>query len=285
MPRALDNQFVTSYAQRPPESVIRQAIDAHQGVRQTLGDHDYLTFLQGSYSNDTALEDMNDVDVVAVARRAGLTTREALFRDITNKLQQNIRYVGRWTEEDKCIRLNLPVRIDIVPAIASASDPYADPIVIFSRRDGQRQNWPRLHQQAGKDKSARTSGNFKQVVRLFKWWRTCHFGSRKIAPSYYLECLLYTFPDSLFASDLATNFVALSQAILHAFPDARAYSSRALPRMAGKGNLFSPNEWDAQSFEQFRSKLAMALPHAERALGAATPERARQDWKAAFNGK
>ncbi|HZH16995.1 MAG TPA: nucleotidyltransferase [Archangium sp.] len=283
MRRALDAEFVTAYAQGPSESVVQQAIAAHQGVRQALGDLDYLTFLQGSYRNDTALADMNDVDIVAVSRRAGLTTREALFRDIKNRLQQSSQYVGRWTEEDKCIRLNLPVRIDIVPAIAS--DPYQDPIEIFSLRGGQRQNWPRLHHEKGKAKSAATSGHFKQVVRLFKRWRTCHFGSRKVAPSYYLECLLYTFPNTSFSADLATNFVTLSQAILRAFPDARAYHSRPLPRMAGQGNLFSSGEWDAQSFEQFRGRLAQALPHAERALGAATPERARQDWKAAFNGQ
>lgn len=134
MSRALDNAFVISYAQKPPEPVVTRAKALHQSVRVLLGDQDYLTFLQGSYNNDTALADMNDVDIVAVRKglrgtnpSLGREMWSSLFGQIEDKLQQDPRFRGRRKREDKCIRLDTEVRIDIVPAIALGNDPAVDP--------------------------------------------------------------------------------------------------------------------------------------------------------------
>lgn len=288
MSRALDNAFVLAYARPPSQAVLGQAIAHHQRVREHLGDTDYVTFLQGSYSNDTALEDMNDVDIVAVRRGVGgpgsapLDGQQwsTLFRDVEVRLA----HLGPWKREDKCIRLNTPgVRVDIVPAIALGSDPAGDPIAIYSFRAGrQKKNWPHGHQQRGRAKSDHTSGGYKQAVRLFKKWKACHFGSRKVAPSYYLESLLYSLPDTAFTGDAAADFVTLARRIIERYPGGRG----SLSRIAGEGNLLSPDEWDAGPFQEFLDTLAKALPHAQRALGEPTDtERARSAWRAAFNGR
>ncbi|MFP2908350.1 hypothetical protein ACLESD_25515 [Pyxidicoccus sp. 3LFB2] len=287
MNRALDNEFVLTYARPPTDAVLAQAIAHHRRVREQLGDKDYATFLQGSYSNDTALLDMNDVDVVAVRRSvspqgsAPLSGERwsALFKEVEAKLAP----LGPWKREDKCIRLNTPgVRVDIVPAIALGSDPAKDPIAIYSFRTGrQKKNWPHGHQERGREKSDATHGHYKQAVRLFKKWKASHFGTRKVAPSYYLESLLYSLPNKLYAGDLATNFVTLAGEISGRYPNAHG----SLSRIAGEGNLLSQDEWDAEAFREFLGKLAEARSHAERALNETDRERARSKWRAAFNGR
>jgi hypothetical protein len=286
MTRALDNEFVLAYARGPSEAVRAQAIAHHQKVRAQLGDRDYVTFLQGSYSNDTALADMNDVDIVAVRRGLGgagsasfgAEQWSSLFREVGAKLAP----LGPWKREDKCIRLNTPgVRVDIVPAIALGSDPAGDPIAIYSFRTGrQKKNWPHGHQERGRLKSQATNGGFKQAVRLFKKWKTCQFGTRKVAPSYYVESLLYQLPNDTFSGDPVIDFITVAKRIVERYPRAQG----SLSRIAGEGNLLTPDEWDATSFGEFLGKLATAIPHAERALQAPDRERARSAWRAAFNG-
>jgi hypothetical protein len=293
MARALDNDFLLTYAKKPSEALVKLANEEHPRVRKVLGDSDYETFLQGSYKNGTALEDMNDVDIVAVRRspptHGTLEERWAfLARDVTQRLQQEPRFTGRWTREDKCIRLNTQegLKIDIVPAISASGNPASDPITLYSVRERREtKNWPRGHQEGARRKGTATNGHYKQAVRLFKWWRNCHFSSRRVAPSYYLECLLYSMPDKLFGGDLATWFVELARTIGHRFPDARAWHSQTLPRLAGKGNLLSSEEWGARDFEQFRSALARSLLHAERAMAALDKKAAQDAWRAAFNGR
>jgi len=302
MPRALTETFVLTYAQRPSDSVLQAVIQEHEHVRRLLGTQDYETFLQGSYKNETALQDMNDVDLVAVSKehRASASStasgRESVWstiaQRITGKLQLEPRYLGRWTHEDKCIRLNtgvrvgtVDIRVDIVPAIAVQS-PTEDPIVIYSRKARrERRNWPRGHHEGGRRKSEATNGQFKLAVRLFKCWRSSHFSSPKIAPSYYLECLLHSLPEQLFASDPASNFVAIAQEIGRRYSVASAWSAVPLKRIMGEGNLLAADEWDRASFEQFRLKLATSVVHAEKALHEPDAERAQRAWRAAFNGK
>lgn len=287
----LPADFVSRYARPPSETTVSRAISIHQSVRDLLGDTDYATLLQGSYKNDTALWDMNDVDVVAVSRNlvsthfTGTTPTSGvpwteIFSRIEQKLQADPRYQGKWSREDKCIRLNTGVKIDIVPAVR-IGEANADPIAIYSiRASRERKNWPRGHFDAGAGKSSRTSGAFKQTVRLFKRWSRCWFSNRKIAPSYYLECLVYSQPDSTFSGNLASDFVAIARNI-----SLMAYGSVILPRLAGEGNLLTPDEWGMTEFLQFQRTLQGAASHASAAISAYSEAQAKSSWVAAFNGQ
>jgi hypothetical protein len=287
----LSADLLTRYARPPSDATASRAISTHESVRGVLGDTEYATLLQGSYKNDTALWEMNDVDIVAVSRNlvsrafSGTTGGDGvawpeIFARVERKLQSDARYAGRWTREDKCIRLNTEIKIDIVPAVRIA-DAAADPISIYSFRAAQeRRNWPRGHYEAGARKSGLTSGAYKQTVRLFKRWTRCWFSDRKIAPSYYVECLVHAQQPQLFTGNLARDFVALGGAMV-----LLQYGTSALPRLCGEGNLFSADEWAQTPFGDFQRVLRAALSHAQAALGARTDTQARAYWVAAFNGQ
>lgn len=288
----LSNEFVLRYARPPAESTVSRAKSIHENVRALLGDTDYATLLQGSYKNDTSLWDMNDVDLVAVSR--GLVSRtfnrsatsgssvswDEIFTRIERKLQSDGRYAGKWQRKDKCIQLNTGVTIDIVPAVY-VTDAESDPVAIYSFREKrERQNWPRNHYDAGADKSRRTNGAFKQTVRLFKAWRRAHTSESKIAPSFYIECLLHAVPDRCFSNVGADAFVAVGREIVD-----WNYSMRPVLRPGGADSIFSATEWDAPQFKSFQLMLRESLTHADYARRAPTEQLAREAWVRAFNGQ
>jgi hypothetical protein len=288
---SLAAEFVARYSRPPSPTTVSRAVSLHQGVRELLGDAEYATFLQGSYKNDTALWDMNDVDIVAMARGVrssvftgsvpvSVVTWDEIFARIERKLQADPRYQGKWKREDKCIRLNTGVKIDIVPAVY-VWRPDEDPIALYSFADrAERRNWPRGHYDAGTSKSGRTSGAYKQTVRMFKRWAKSWFGSRKVAPSYYLECAVHAQPDGAFTGDVERDFCAVGLGLLQL-----SYPVSTLPRLAGEGNLLTASEWDAGRFGEFQRTLQAALPYAVQAQAAHTEQRAREMWTAAFNGQ
>ncbi|WP_437665607.1 nucleotidyltransferase domain-containing protein [Sorangium sp. So ce1182] len=287
----LSADFVARYARPPSDTTVSQAISVHESVRDLLGDTEYATILQGSYKNDTALWDMNDVDIVAVSKGlvscyfTGSTPTNGvpwadIFSRIEKRLQADTRYQGKWTREDKCIRLNTGVKVDIVPAVR-IGDATADPIAIYSFRAGkERKNWPRAHFDAGAAKSAATNGAFKQTVRLLKRWSRCWFSDRKVAPSYYLECAVHAQPNTAFFGNLARDFVSVAAGI-----GQLRYGSSTLPRQAGEGNLLAPDEWPSAQFQQFQQTLHGASVYAQAALNAYSEFSARNQWVAAFNGQ
>lgn len=64
-------------------------------------------------------------------------------------------------------------------------------------------NYPKLHYENGKRKNQATDGLYKKTVRLFKNARTYLIdrgdATQDLAPSYFLECLLYNVPNSKFS--------------------------------------------------------------------------------------
>lgn len=286
MSRALDANFVTRYARPPADGVVERAIKLHEGVRDTLGDADYATVLQGSYKNDTALASMNDVDVLAVVRQPPLDCWsnpkwESIFQAVEAKLEADPRYKGKWKRGDKCIRLATAVNIDVVPAI-HFGDPITDPIAVYSFSQGRmRKNWPRGHYEATAKKSKETNGSFKQMVRLLKRWARCQFGAEKPAPSYYLECLVHSLPSSLFTGDVALDFHRQGMEIL------RRHTTWWLGSLAppsGDGELLASSEWTSSKFYIFRAALERAVLDAQAALHAHEPNGAKAAWRRAFAG-
>ena len=91
---------------------------------------------------------------------------------------------------------------------------YVEGIVFYTRYDNQRIiNYPKLHYANGvtKNGAGRTNRRYKPTVRMFKNARTYLVDhliiSQDLAPSYFLECLLYNMPDSKFEQSLQITFL------------------------------------------------------------------------------
>ena len=104
-----------------------------QNYIQDLLGKAHHTFLQGSYRNDTAISDINDVDIVAIRlttfsslhsgrRFPSVISWDAIFTEIEDKLRNQRRYNWTVTRDDKCIKVRGAFNADVVPAVQVNDD-------------------------------------------------------------------------------------------------------------------------------------------------------------------
>jgi tRNA nucleotidyltransferase (CCA-adding enzyme) len=120
-----------------------QVANLQNHIQEILSDN-FHTFLQGSYRNETAISDINDVDIVAVRKTtySGIYSNiqtvdkidwETIFTEIETKLiNQNI-YKWIIIKKEKCITVETSnFKADIVPAVKICQDVNQDPIAIHT---------------------------------------------------------------------------------------------------------------------------------------------------------
>ena len=231
------NQGATVTSQATYAS-IQAALDAQSS---TVRDKPKDVFLQGSYRNATNIYGDSDVDIVVRYENTwgrDLSLLPPPQVELYNRAYSNATYTwaqfradilaslrayygaGAVTEGPKSLKLAAaPGRLaaDIVPAITCKRFNYfltdvlqshVEGIRFHDRRDGSEIiNYPKEHIKHGQEKNnaQRTNGNYKPTVRIFKNLRTRlidnHVITRAVAPSYFVECLVYNAPDHVFVAD------------------------------------------------------------------------------------
>jgi len=200
-------------------------------------------FLQGSYGNDTNIYAESDVDIVIqlndcfghdlaalpdsqkeafkAAHSDATYTHVEFKRDVQGVL--TAQYGDSVTRGDKAIRIvgNASRRkADVIAAIQYRryhkfltlyDQSYDEGICFFNGAGVQIANYPKYHSDNLTTKHQSTQKLFKPMVRVFKNLRGKLVDERMIAngvaPSYYLEGLLYNVPDDKFTTTHADCFV------------------------------------------------------------------------------
>lgn len=191
----------------------------------------YNFYLQGSYRNDTNIRGDSDVDVVLKLNSIFDYDATALFEYDRSRLSASFeKPTYTWNDfrrealktleagfgnslvgqGNKSIKLKAnPPRLaaDVVVCIEhrryTSYNSYVKGITFGALRDKRWVvNYPQEHYKNGAAKSSRTLDRYKRTVRMFKNARnrleeTNRFSSN-LAPSYFLECLLFNAPDYTF---------------------------------------------------------------------------------------
>ena len=206
---------------------IREALEAHKGLSQFK----YEVFLQGSYKNDTNLGGDSDVDVVV---RLSSKLKPSVAALTGERLQENgsHRFVHRhWKafrdEALKALRARfgkvaksgcktLKVPKGRIPADADLVVTVSHGVGIgFYLSDERRWvvSYPQQHHSRGLKKEKAANSRFKRTIRMFKAARNRLVEKKVItkedAPSYFIECLLYNVPNSMFRQDLAPTYTGI----------------------------------------------------------------------------
>lgn len=194
----------------------------------------FEVFLQGSYGNDTNIYAESDVDVVICYNGAFFHDLDALssdqkaafganFPDGTYPYSTFKEHVikaldsafGRSVKPgEKAIKIEANGsrrNADVIVAFEfrryhrfnGVSDQNFDTGICFFRQDDTRiANYPKYHSENCTAKHQATGGNFKPLVRIFKNMRTKLVDDgvleSGVAPSYFIEGLLYNVPDEFF---------------------------------------------------------------------------------------
>lgn len=204
----------------------------------------YNVFLQGSYGNDTNIYAESDVDIViklndcfyhdlselpddqsAIFRidhpgTASYTHKE-FKRDVLSIL--TTKYGNDVKAGDKAISIagsGIRRKADVIAAVqykrytnyfGVSSQHYYDGMCFFTGSGIKIANYPVQHSENLTTKHQRTNKWFKPMVRVVKNLRSRLIDEKMIepgvAPSYYLEGLLYNVPDDKFADSYQDCFV------------------------------------------------------------------------------
>lgn len=223
------NQGATTSAKRTYAS-IRTALSKYSAWPD---DVDYEVYLQGSYKNNTNIYADSDVDIIVQLNSTyhgnpGRLSPSA--KRVWDRSSGNVSYGWSSFREDVLTALqiyydvpaassgNKSIKVsgdgssrldaDVVPCLQHRlfGETLSDWIegIVFWTRSARRRivNFPKQHYRNGVDKHQATGRQYKPTVRIFKNLRTrlVEEGqiSTDLAPSYFVECLLFNAPDACF---------------------------------------------------------------------------------------
>ena len=195
--------------------------------RQFNSSSDFEIYLQGSVANDTNIYADGDIDIVfqynwTYFYNYDRSYGESIYNnpssytlgEFRNEVESILRDKGiKYGRNNKCIKLKLRGAwqdVDLIPCFqyrnhyGSGSQEYWEGIKIKLLRGGFIENYPKEHKKNGSNKDMRTHC-YKDVVRIFKNIKKNLVEEGKcnenLAPSYFIECLLYNVPDGVFYQD------------------------------------------------------------------------------------
>lgn len=267
-------------------AIIKSALEA---PGSDYADKKFDIFLQGSYGNDTNVYRDSDVDVVIQLTstyhydtgRLSETDKIAFDRDFvpaTYRLadfkahvlkQLTAKFPSQVTEGKKAIAVKgAGNRRDADVLVASDFYRYykydtpsvnsRSPGLCFFLPDGTRvENFPRIHSERCTRKHQDTKQWFKPVVRIFKNMRNKMIEegvlAEGVAPSYYLEGMLFNVPNDLFGGTYQDTFVRCFNWVKNHPDPTKLECANGLEWLVRDGKQTS---WSSANFETYKTTAA-----------------------------
>jgi predicted nucleotidyltransferase len=227
------------------QSVKNALENSNSPIADRVSSGEIKIYLQGSYANDTNIRGDSDVDVAVEltgafnSNKNELTYAEQQLHEQTyssasygyNELRSDVEtalqmYFGNsyvdvsGNKSIKVLPNNGRLRVDVVPSITyrkyiyfNGSNDHAKEtgISLIHKLTNKRiVNFPEHHYKNGVAKHSDTNKLFKPTVRILK--NAVSYlvdnGSLKkgVAPSYFLQCMIYNVPSHLFNNDLTETY-------------------------------------------------------------------------------
>lgn len=273
---------------QPGDEDVAAAKAAHEKVRDQLRtdreskDAHKGTFLSGSYGRSTAINDINDVDVICVLDiDHTITTPEVVLswlQSVLARYYKETRLQGRSVGAKGA----KDVWLDIVPAtLVSAED---GPLWIPDRDAHQ---WVLTHPKgqiaAGLSKNKTTNGYFVQVVKLLKSWRDRLPTQSCRLKSYILETLIH--PTIGNPSSLAVAIVNALEGIERSYGKYRNTNLAPSISDPGYSSVNVAKRWPAKEFNDFMVQVKSAAATARSAFNCSDERESRELWRQLFGSQ
>jgi hypothetical protein len=211
------------------ERMIREAVKAHPAFNGV----DLAIYAKGSYANNTNVKTDSDVDV---AVQCG----ECVYWDeATEGSHTSISaYKGIWTptklrsELEAALKKKFPGQVDasgstafrihsgsarvdadVVPCFDYhyyvTSGRYREGVKVFKKDGSSLTNYSSQQLANGRSKNTRTNQYYKKAVRIMKRVENAMVvaGDHREVPSFFVECLVYNCPDSIFLEPTWTKTI------------------------------------------------------------------------------
>ena len=273
---------------QPGDQNVTNAKAAHEKVREELrADSESKeahkdTFLSGSYARHTAINDINDVDVICIFDLDHSITKP----DVVLVWTQSI--LARYYKETKLQGRSVGAQgakgvwLDLVPATPVAGDD--GPLWIPDRQVRQWvQTHPKGQIQAATDKNKSTNGYYVQVVKLMKFWRDRLPNESCRLKSYILESLIHGSVGS--PTSHASAVVNVLEGIERTYGAYR--NLNMVPRIPDPGYsaVTVDKHWQPEDFTNFMEQVKTAAGTARKALDSTDEADSRKLWRQVFGPK
>jgi hypothetical protein len=269
---------------QPGEDEVAAAKAAHEKVRDELRtDSDSKeahkdTFLSGSYARRTAINDINDVDVICILDiDHTITAPEVVLswvQGILSKYYKETRPQGR-----SIGAAGKGVWLDIVPAtpVSAVDGPLWIP-------DRDAKQWVQTHPKgqiaACTDRNRVTGGYFVQVVKLLKSWRDGLPNKSCQLKSYILETLIHG------SIGLPSSHAGAIVSVLEGIESKYGYyrGSGVVPTISDPGydSVSVTKRLPVKEFDDFMTQVKSAAVTARKALDNADEAASRRLWRQLF---
>ena len=117
-------------------------------------------------------------------------------------------------------------------------------------------NYPKIHKENGEAKSSRTSKNYKATIRYIKKIKSLLVDKgiidEKLAPSYFIENLLFNVPDNLFDR---VSYLTTFDNILNYLSNTARYNDFLCQHKQWKLFGNESTQWNKEDAKNFVSKL------------------------------
>jgi hypothetical protein len=270
---------------QPGDTDVAAAKAAHEKVREELRTDEESkeahkdTFLSGSYARSTAINDINDVDVICVLDLDHRITEpevclawiQAILARHYKETKRQGRSVGASAAKG--------VWLDIVPAtLVSADD---GPLWIPDR---EAREWVQTHPKgqiaAGVSKNKATNGYFVQVVKLLKFWRD-RLGTDPCNPkSYILEALIHGTIGN--PSSHAAAIVNVLEGLESSYGSYRNTNRVPVISDPGYTSVNVAKRWAAKEFTDFMVQVKSSAATARSAFNSSDEAASRKLWRQLF---
>nr|WP_295681017.1 hypothetical protein [uncultured Lachnoclostridium sp.] len=164
----------------PSKSTVDYISSVQTNLRNYLENHESYqdvhkdTFLSGSYAKHTCIRPVindgkRDVDIVIVTNYTSEKDATEVLNELYDVLIEKDIYINA-TKQSHSIGIEMSgIDIDVVPVIEAEDEEKYE---IGSTSDG---SWtltdPKGHKKWSTDVNVKNSGQYKPLVKIFKWWR------------------------------------------------------------------------------------------------------------------
>ena len=273
---------------QPGDTDVADAKAAHEKVRERLRSDDEFkdahkdTFLSGSYARHTAINDINDVDVICIVDIDHTITQPEVVLAWTESI------LGKYYKETKRQGRSVGAQaakgvwLDIVPATLMNGDD--GPLWIPDRKA---QAWVPTHPKGqiktATDKNKAISGYYVQIVKLLKYWRDRLPTESCKLKSYILESLIHGSIGS--PSCHARAVVNVLEGVESSYGIYRDLNTVPVISDPAYASVNVAKHWEFKEFKDFMLQVKSAAATARKALDNTDETESRKLWRQIFGSK
>ena len=282
----------------PSATITSRAASEYNSIKRVLENHPTLgsdlnahCYVQGSYGWETAIHDINDVDVILFLEglhfpptsAGGPGTgwdRNRIFKTVISALQGDLRYLHKLMPvkpDSMCVKVDLGIKVEILPVVRNSANVVTDREPFYLWRPERNQwelGYATTHRGYLSAKNLATDGNFIPMIKVVKHLRT-RGGLDSV--SFHIESLLFRIDNQQFLGR-PVEYIPRVLSFIAGIGAEADYRQKIMTPCCDR-DIFTASEWTFSAWNAFHKALTSWAILAQIAASQGNREEAIRSWK------